>query len=73
MGNIIVGHGQDGDLGNRTLGGIDDTGTLIERSQVGIQIARVALTTGDLALGRGELTQRFTVGSDVGHEPQQNR
>ena len=31
---------------------------------------RVALTTGDLALGRGELTQRFTVGSDVGHDYQ---
>ena len=70
VGDVVVGHGQDRDLGHRTPGPLHHAGPLIQAGQVGVEIAGIALTAGDLALGGGELTQRLAVGGDVGHDDQ---
>ena len=36
MGDIVVGHGQNGDLSNRSVDTLDNTGTLIDGSQFAV-------------------------------------
>ena len=70
MGDVVAGHGQDGDLGDRTLAALDDTGALVQAGQVRIQVAGEALTAGDLALGGGELAQSLAIAGHIGQDDQ---
>ena len=70
VGDIVVGHGQDRHLRDRAGTPLHDPGPLIERREVGIEVAGKPLSPGDLPLGGGELAQRLAVGGDVGHDDQ---
>lgn len=41
----VVGHGQDGDLGDGTISTLDSTSSLVEGSQIGVEITRVTSST----------------------------
>src|SRR5699024_6044110 len=70
VGDVVAGHGEDGDLSHRALAALDNAGALVQRRQVGVEVAGVALTAGDLALGGGELTQSLTVAGHIGKDDQ---
>ena len=70
MGLVVFGHGQDRDHGDRA--GLADTaaGALIERGQVGVQVAGVAAAARNFLLRRGDLTQSLSVVGDIGQDDQ---
>ena len=70
MGLVILRHGQDWDHGDGTVDAFLSSGTLIHGSQVGVQIARVSTTAGNLFPGCGDLTQCFGVVGDICHDDQ---
>ena len=70
MSDVVAGHGEDGDLGHRALAALDDAGALVQRRQIGVEVAGVALTAGDLALGGGELTQSLAIAGHIGEDDQ---
>ena len=47
---IVVGHGENRYLSDRTLLALDYSGALIERREVGIEVTGEALSAGNLAL-----------------------
>ena len=65
MGNIIIGHGQNRNLGHGTGPSCHDSRSLIERGQVAVQVAGEALTGRDLSLGGRHLPERLRVGSHI--------
>ena len=70
VGDVVVGHGEDGDLCHRAVVAVDHPRPLVEGGQVGIEVAGVALPAGDLPLGGGELPQRLGVGGHIGEDDQ---
>jgi hypothetical protein len=64
VGDIVVGHREEGYLRYRALRALDPARALVERGQVGIEVARVALARGNLAARRGDLAERLAI---VGH------
>ncbi len=70
VGDIIVGHGQDGDLGDRSGAAFHNARAFIKGGKLAVQIARVAFSGGDLALGGGDLTHCLAVGGDVRQDDQ---
>ena len=65
MRDIVVGHGQDEKLGDGAGLAFNPPRPLVERSQVGVEVARVAAAPGDLLPGCGDLAERFRVVGDV--------
>ena len=65
MGDVILGHGEDGKLGNRTLLTANTPGTFIQARKVGIQVAGITAASGDLLAGGGHFTQGFGVVGQV--------
>ena len=61
---VILGHGENGDLGNGTLASLDAAGPLVDGGQVGIEVARVAAATRHLLAGGRDLAQGLGI---VGH------
>ena len=70
MGDVVAGHRQDRDLGDRARAALEDAGPLVQACEVGIEVAREALAAGDLALGGGELPHGFTVACHIGQDDQ---
>ena len=50
VGDIVIRHGQDRELRHAALNAFNDACTLIERCEIGIEIAREALSARDFAL-----------------------
>mmetsp|Transcript_49833 Transcript_49833/g.112073 ORF Transcript_49833/g.112073 Transcript_49833/m.112073 type:complete len:211 (-) Transcript_49833:874-1506(-) len=48
VGDIVVGHSEDGKLGDRSRAALHPASALIDASQVGVHVAGVATTTGHL-------------------------
>ena len=65
MGDIIVGHGENRYLGHGTRPSRHNAGSLIEGSQVAVEIARESLSGRNLALGGGDLTHGLGIGGHV--------
>lgn len=55
MRNVVVGHGQDGNLGDGTVPSLNSTSTLVNCRQIGIQITGVTPSTGNFLSGGGNL------------------
>ena len=70
VGLIVLRHGQNRDESDGT--GITQPAArpLVERSQVGIQVAGEATAAGDLLLGGGNLTQSLGVVGNIRHDDQ---
>mmetsp|Transcript_21553 Transcript_21553/g.38515 ORF Transcript_21553/g.38515 Transcript_21553/m.38515 type:complete len:353 (+) Transcript_21553:505-1563(+) len=65
MGNIVVRHGKNGELGDRTLTTLNTTGTLVDGGQIGIHITRVTTTTGHLFTSGGNLTKSVSIRTHI--------
>ena len=65
MCDVIIWHGQDRNLCDRTGAALYDTGTLIKSSQFTVQISRVAFTGRNLTFRGGNLTHGFTERCDI--------
>mmetsp|Transcript_9925 Transcript_9925/g.23506 ORF Transcript_9925/g.23506 Transcript_9925/m.23506 type:complete len:392 (-) Transcript_9925:217-1392(-) len=70
MSNIVVGHGKDGELGDRTVAADDTSGTLVDGGKIGVHVAGVTTTAGNLLTGGGNLAERIGVGGHVGEDDQ---
>eukprot|EP01084_Bolivina_argentea_P071534 130022_1 len=70
MGNVVVGHRQDGDLGDGAGAANHTTGTLVDASQIGVHVTGETTTAGHLLTGGGHLTQGIGVGRHVGQDDQ---
>ena len=70
VGDVVIGHGQQDQLGERTGLAGDAPGTFVQAGEVGIHITRVAAPSGDVFTGRRDFTQRLAVIGDVGHNHQ---
>ena len=70
VGDVVVRHGQDGDLGDAAAAALDDARPLVEAGEVRVEIAGITLAAGDLALGGGELAQGLGIAGHVGHDHQ---
>ena len=51
----IVGHGEDGDLGDGTVPALHTAGTLVDGGQIGVHVSREATASRDLFSGSGHL------------------
>ena len=70
MGDVVVGHRQDGDLGDRALAGADAACAFVQRGQVAIQISRIPFAAGDFAADVRDLAQGFAVVGHIGENHQ---
>lgn len=68
MGNIIVRHGQNGDLGDGSVASLHTTGTLVDGGQIGVHVTGETTTTGHLLTGSRHLTQSLGVRGHVGKD-----
>ena len=66
VGDVVVGHGENGNLGHRAIVAVDNSGPFVKGGQLGVEVAGVTLTAGDLSLGGGKLPEGFGVGGHVG-------
>ena len=66
VGDIVVGHGQNRDLGYRTVHTLHDTGALIKSSQFTVQITRITFSGRNLSFGGGNLTHGLGERSHIG-------
>lgn len=66
----IVRHGQDRDLGDRTVTALDTTSSLVDGRQIRVHVTRVTTTTGHLLTSGRHLTKGITVGGQVGQNDQ---
>ena len=51
VGNVVVGHGQDGDLGDGAVPSLHPAGPLVDGGQVGVHVAGKAPPAGHLLSG----------------------
>ena len=70
VGYVIVGHGKDGDLSDRTFVPFDHSCPLIERSQIGIQVTRIPFSARNFTLAGTELPQSLRIGGHIRHNDQ---
>uniref|UniRef100_A0A2M4D215 Putative secreted protein n=1 Tax=Anopheles darlingi TaxID=43151 RepID=A0A2M4D215_ANODA len=70
MGDIVVRHSQNGDLGDRTVAALDTSGTLVDGGQIGVHVTGETTTSGYLLTGSRHLTQSLSVRGHVGQDDQ---
>ena len=68
--DVVVGHGEDGDLRDGALGALDLARPLVQGGEVGVQVARDSPCGRDLAADGGDLAQRLAVVRHVRHDDQ---
>ncbi|GIX65223.1 uncharacterized protein BcabD6B2_46580 [Babesia caballi] len=64
--DVVVGHGQDGELGDAPVAALDPASALIETRQVSVHVPGVPTPAGHLLPGRRHLTQGVGIGRHVG-------
>ena len=70
MGDVVVGHGQDRDLGDRSVPALDASRPLVDGGQVGVHVTRETTAAGHLLTGGRHLAQRLGVRGHVGEDDQ---
>ena len=68
VGDVVVGHGQDRDLGDRAAPPLDPPGALVERREVRVHVARVAAPARHLLAGGRDLAKGLAVVGHVGQD-----
>ena len=77
MGDILIGHGQNGQLGNGTITASDTTSTLIDTSEIGVPIESqeekgslhvtgITSSRRDLLTSRGDFSKGICITRDSG-------
>ena len=67
VGDIIVRHGENGNLRYAAAAPGNDTRALVQAGKVGIQVPGVALAPRNFALGRGKFAQRLGIAGHIRH------
>jgi hypothetical protein len=62
----VVRHGQNGDLGNRSITALYTTSSLVDGGQIRVHVTGVTTTTRHFFSGSGDLTKSVAVGGQVG-------
>mmetsp|Transcript_28453 Transcript_28453/g.78164 ORF Transcript_28453/g.78164 Transcript_28453/m.78164 type:complete len:354 (-) Transcript_28453:91-1152(-) len=70
MGNIIIGHGQNGQLGNGTVSSHDTSGTFVNGGQIRVHVTGITTTTGNFFAGGRHFAQGIGVRGHVGQNDQ---
>jgi hypothetical protein len=70
VGNIIVGHSKNRNLGDGTVAALNTTGALVNGSQIGIHITRETTTTRNFFSGSRDLTKSLSVGRHISQDNQ---
>ena len=70
VGLVVFGHRQDRHQGDGALLALDAAGALVDRRQVGVQVAGIAAPAGHFLAGGGDLAQRLAVVGHVGQDDQ---
>jgi len=65
MGDIGVGHGQNGKLSDGTVGSTDTTGSLVDGGEIGVHVTWVTTTSWDFFSGGRDLTKGVRVGGHI--------
>lgn len=66
MGDIIVGHGQDGDLGDGTVAASDTTSALVDGREICVHVTGVTTTSGYFFTGGRDFSEGVSVSGHVG-------
>jgi hypothetical protein len=70
MGDIVVGHGENGKLGDGTVLSSDSTGSLVDGGEISVHITRVSSSTWDFFSGGRDFSQGVGVGRHVSENNQ---
>jgi len=70
MGDIVVGHGENRNLGDGTVSAVHSTGSLVDGRQIGIEITGVGSSTRHFFSSSRHLSQRVSIGAHIGHDNQ---
>jgi hypothetical protein len=70
VGDIIVRHGKDRNLSDRSITALNTAGTLVNGRQVSVHITGVTTTTGNFFSGSGNLSKGITVSREISHDNQ---
>mmetsp|Transcript_8763 Transcript_8763/g.12022 ORF Transcript_8763/g.12022 Transcript_8763/m.12022 type:complete len:403 (-) Transcript_8763:296-1504(-) len=70
MGDIRVGHRQDGQLSDGTVGAADTAGALIDSGEIGVHVTRVTTTAWDFFTGGRDLTEGVRVRRHISKDGQ---
>src|SRR5699024_6513858 len=70
VGDIIIRHGQDRDLGRRSCPPSDNTGPFVQGGKLAVKISRIALPGRDLSFGGGNLTHSLAERGDIRKDDQ---
>jgi hypothetical protein len=62
----VVGHGQDGDLGDGAVAALYTTSSLVDGGQIRVHVTGVSTATGHLFSGGGDLTKSVAVRGQIG-------
>jgi hypothetical protein len=70
MGDVVVGHGQNGNLSDGTVAALDSASALVDGGQIGVHVTGETTSAGHLLAGGGHLTQGLGVRAHVGQDDQ---
>jgi hypothetical protein len=68
--HTVVGHSQDGNLGDGSVAALYTTSSLIDGGQIRVHVTGVTTSTGHFFSGGGDLTKSIAVGRQVGKNDQ---
>lgn len=68
--NIIIGHGQDGNLSNGSVLSSDSTGSLVDGGEIGIEITWIRSSSWDFFSGGGDFSEGIRVGRHISQDDQ---
>ena len=68
MRDVVVGHREHRDLGDRAVTALDTAGTLVDRGKIRIHVTRVATAAGHLLAGSRHLTEGVSIRRHVGED-----
>ena len=66
--DVVVGHGQDGDLRDRAIATLHAARALVDGGQVGVHVTGVASSAGHLFSRGGDFAEGVAVGGQVGQD-----
>jgi len=68
MSDIIIGHCQNGELSNGTIGASDTSGTLVEGGEIGVHVTRESTTSGHFFSGGRDFSEGVGVGGHISQD-----
>lgn len=70
MGNIVIWHGKNWDLGDRSTSSLDTSGSLVDGGEISVHVSGVSTTSGHLFSGGRHLTKGIGIRRHIGEDDQ---